>query len=71
METEHVSRRELLGVSAVTLVGAAMVGDRVQAQSIPAAPSMNKPGMQPPLYPSSGPDYQPVVTLTAGRCRGE
>jgi len=35
----------------------------VQAQSIPEAPTTTTNTMQPPLYPTSGPDYQPVVTL--------
>jgi hypothetical protein len=30
---------------------------------IPEAPTSNATTMQPPLVPTSGPDYQPVVTL--------
>src|SRR6266852_9183098 len=57
-----ISRRGFLGTSAV-LVGTGAVSGRVHAASIPEAPTMDKPAMQPPLFPSSGPDYQPVVTL--------
>jgi FtsP/CotA-like multicopper oxidase with cupredoxin domain len=58
-----VSRRDLIGASGLALLGAAAVSGRARAQSIPEAPVMDKPAMQPPLFPSSGPDYQPVVTL--------
>jgi manganese oxidase len=56
-----VSRRNLL--AAGTLIGVAAVSNRVVAAGLPDAPSMDKPTMQPPLFPKSGPDYQPVVTL--------
>jgi hypothetical protein len=39
------------------------VSGRVQAANIPEAPIMDKAVMQPPLRPTSGPDYRPVVTL--------
>ncbi|MGF2234565.1 multicopper oxidase domain-containing protein, partial [Bordetella pertussis] len=55
------SRRTLLGSAA--LAGASAVSGRVQAAAIPEAPTMDKAVMQPPLNPSAGPDYQPVVTL--------
>jgi manganese oxidase len=57
-----ISRRGFLGTAAV-LAGASAVGGRVQAASIPEAPSTNTNTMQPPLFPTSGPQYQPVVTL--------
>ena len=57
-----MSRRGFLGSSAI-LAGAGAVSGRVEAAAIPEAPSMDKPAMQPPLRPASGPDYQPVVTL--------
>ena len=57
-----LSRRNLLGASAV-LAGAAAVSGRVQAAAIPEAVTTTSPAMQPPLVPSSGPAYQPVVTL--------
>ena len=55
------SRRGFLGTAA--LVGAGAVSGRVQAAAIPEAPTMDKAVMQPPLHPTSGPDYRPVVTL--------
>ena len=57
-----LSRRNLLGAGAV-LVGASAISGRVQAASIPEAPSTATNTMQPPLFPSAGPDYQPIVTL--------
>ena len=56
-----ISRRGLIGTAALVSVGA--ISGRVQAASIPEAPSTNQVRMQPPLHPSSGPDYRPVVTL--------
>ncbi|MBI3199600.1 MAG: copper oxidase, partial [Rhodospirillales bacterium] len=58
-----LSRRDLVGASGLALLSAAAVSGRVQAQSIPEAPTTTTNTMQPPLYPTSGPDYQPVVTL--------
>jgi manganese oxidase len=55
------SRRGFLGNAA--LIGASAVSGRVQAAGIPEAPTMDKAVMQPPLYPESGPHYQPVMTL--------
>ncbi len=55
------SRRGFLGTAA--LVSASAVSGRVQAANIPEAPIMEKATMQPPLHPTSGPDYRPVVTL--------
>jgi manganese oxidase len=57
-----LSRRKLLGAGAM-LVGATAISGRVQAAGIPEAPTTATNTMQPPLFPSSGPDYQPVVTL--------
>ena len=57
-----ISRRNLLGASAV-LAGAAAVSGRAQAAAIPEAVTQTSPAMQPPLVPSTGQDYQPVVTL--------
>ena len=56
-----LSRRGFLGTAA--LVSASAVSGRVQAASIPEAPLMDKVTMLPPLHPTSGPDYRPVVTL--------
>ena len=57
-----ISRRNLIGGSAI-LAGASAISGRVQAAAIPEAPRIASPAMQPPLFPTSGPDYQPVVTL--------
>ncbi len=57
-----ISRRAILG-SAAVLAGASAVSGRVQAAGIPEAPTTATNTMQPPLVPTSGPDYQPVVTL--------
>jgi hypothetical protein len=51
-----LSRRGFLS-SAAVLAGAGAVSGRVAAASIPEAPIMASPAMQPPLHPSSGPDY--------------
>jgi FtsP/CotA-like multicopper oxidase with cupredoxin domain len=56
------SRRHFLG-SAALLASAGAVSGRAQAAAIPEAATMDKPAMQPPLMPSSGPEYQPVATL--------
>jgi FtsP/CotA-like multicopper oxidase with cupredoxin domain len=59
-----VSRRSFMRASgAAALIGASAVSGRVQAASIPEAATMKEAVMQPPLFPTSGPDYQPVVTL--------
>ena len=60
-----ISRRNFLGASgaAAALVGAEAVSGRAQAAAVPEAPTQASPLMQPPLFPTSGPDYQPVVTL--------
>jgi manganese oxidase len=55
------SRREFMGTAA--LISAGAVVGRVQAAGIPEAPMMDKAVMQPPLHPTTGPDYRPVVTL--------
>ena len=57
-----ISRRNLIR-SAALVAGASAISGRAQAASLPEAPSMDKATMQPPLFPKSGPDYQPVVTL--------
>ncbi|KQP67939.1 copper oxidase [Methylobacterium sp. Leaf111] len=58
-----ISRRRILGAGGLVLAGTSMISGRVQAAGLPEAPIMDKATMQPPLYPTSGPDYQPVVTL--------
>jgi FtsP/CotA-like multicopper oxidase with cupredoxin domain len=59
-----VSRRTFLGASgAAALISASAISGRVQAASIPEAPTMKEATMQPPFVPMTGPDYNPVVTL--------
>jgi manganese oxidase len=58
-----LSRRRFVGASGLALIGAAAVSGRVQAAAIPEAATQKSPLMQPPLFPQSGQDYQPVVTL--------
>ena len=55
-----ISRRRLVRLSAATLAGTAAVGGRVHAAGVPEAPLA---ATQPPLAPSAGPPYRPVVTL--------
>ena len=57
-----LSRRNFLG-TATALVSATAISGRAQAANIPEAPIMTKATMQPPVRPTSGPDYNPVVTL--------
>ncbi|PSM19855.1 copper oxidase [Nitratireductor sp. StC3] len=56
-----ITRRQILGGGAF-LAGAA-AWTKTAAMGLPEAPIMESADMQPPLFPSSGPDYQPVVTL--------
>jgi manganese oxidase len=58
-----ISRRTFLTTSGVALAGVSQVSGRIAAAGIPEAVTQTTPTMQPPLYPSSGPAYQPVVTL--------
>jgi len=57
-----LSRRGLIGAAAA-LASASAVSGRVQAAAIPEAPTSSATTMQPPLIPTTGPAYQPVVTL--------
>ena len=57
-----LSRRGFLSTAAA-LASASAISGRVQAAAIPEAPTMTTAITQPPLYPSSGREYQPVVTL--------
>jgi len=58
-----ISRRTFLTTSGVALAGVGQVSGRIAAAGIPEAVTQTTPTMQPPLYPSSGPGYQAVVTL--------
>ena len=57
-----LNRRNFIGTAAV-IASATLISGRSQAASIPEAPTMASPNMQPPLFPKQGRDYQPVVTL--------
>jgi FtsP/CotA-like multicopper oxidase with cupredoxin domain len=56
------TRRTFLRASGGALLGAAVVSRAAQTE-VPEAPVQTKPDTQPPLAPSSGRPYQPVVTL--------
>src|SRR5215471_6689662 len=58
----HLSRRAFFGLSA-TLAGTTMVCGQTRAAAIPEAVISTSPATQPPLMPSNGQAYQPVVTL--------
>ena len=57
-----VTRRKFIGRSAAVAVGAALVS-RAGAATLPEAPVMETAAMQPPLQPTAGRPYNPVVTL--------
>jgi FtsP/CotA-like multicopper oxidase with cupredoxin domain len=56
------TRRNFIQSSAAALIGAATIS-RLQAATLPEAPIQNSPMTQPPLIPSTGRPYNPVVTL--------
>ena len=56
------TRRNFIRASAGALLGTAMVSTAAQG-SVPEAPTQTKPDTQPPLVPSTGRPYNPVVTL--------
>ena len=58
-----ISRRTFLATSGLALAGVSQISGRIAAASIPEAATQSSPVMQPPLIPSSGPEYRPVVTL--------
>jgi manganese oxidase len=57
------SRRHFVGAGGLLLAGATMISGRAQAASLPEVVTRSDAKMQPPLYPPTGRDYQPVVTL--------
>ena len=61
-DIEMNARRRFLAGSAAGFFGAAMVS-RVGAASLPEAPIRENAEMAPPLFPKTGPQYNPVVTL--------
>ncbi len=56
-----ITRRQILGGGA--FLASAAAWSKTSAMGLPDAPVMESPDMQPPIFPSTGPDYQPVVTL--------
>jgi manganese oxidase len=59
-----LSRRNFMAATGgLALLNSGLVSGRAAAAGIPEAPVQTSPAMQPPLYPTSGPEYQPVVTL--------
>lgn len=56
-----ISRRGLIGAGAI--LASTAIWSKTMAKSLPDAATMNSADMQPPIVPTSGPDYQPVVTL--------
>ncbi|MGB3501058.1 MAG: copper oxidase [Mesorhizobium sp.] len=56
-----ITRRQILGGGA--FLASAAAWSKTSAMGLPDAPVMESADMQPPIFPSSGPDYQPVVTL--------
>ena len=56
------NRRQFLRGTAAGLLGTALLS-RTAAAALPEAPLQDKPGTMPPLAPSNGRPYQPVVTL--------
>jgi len=56
------TRRHFLGTVGASVLGAALVSRAAQG-AVPEAPTQSKPETQPPLAPSAGPPYNPVVTL--------
>lgn len=71
-----VSRRDMMAVTGgLALLGTAKVSGRSAFAAVPEAQIVTSPATQAPLMPTSGPDYQPVVTLNgwtlAPRINGE
>ncbi|WP_293812242.1 multicopper oxidase domain-containing protein, partial [uncultured Bosea sp.] len=58
-----LSRRNFVGASGFAVAAAGLVSGRAQAASIPEAASTRSPETQIPKAPTTGTDYQPVVTL--------
>jgi FtsP/CotA-like multicopper oxidase with cupredoxin domain len=57
-----MSRRRFLG-SSLASASVCLIGGRAQAAAIPEAVYTTTAATQPPSFPTSGPDYRPVVTL--------
>ena len=60
------NRRQMLGAGAALVSTAAWA--KTSNMGLPEAAIMETAETQTPVRPSSGPEYTPVVTLTAGPC---
>lgn len=63
---KNISRRNLLragGAGAGAVLASTATWSPTMAQSLPEAATMDNANTQNPVYPTSGVDYQPVVTL--------
>ena len=58
-----LTRRRFLDASLTTATAVALVSGRPAFAAIPEAATMKDAGTKPPLIPTTGPDYNPVVTL--------
>ena len=56
------TRRQFIQTGTAAIVGAALVS-KAGAASLPDAPEMKLASTQPPLAPTSGRPYNPVVTV--------
>ena len=70
--TDPLSPRRFLGAggAGLALAGASMVSDRARRRACLRPTIMPTQRRSPAAHPKVGPDYQPVVTLNGGRCRG-
>src|SRR4051794_17845876 len=57
------TRRQFLDASLTAATAVALVSGRAAFAAIPEAASAGDARTQPPLAPTTGPDYNPVVTL--------
>ena len=58
-----MSRRKMLGAGGLVVAAAGLVSGRAAHAALPEAPVMKEANTQDPVFPKSGPDYQPVVTV--------
>jgi FtsP/CotA-like multicopper oxidase with cupredoxin domain len=58
-----ISRRTFLTTSGLALTAFSQISGHAAAAAVPEAVRQSSPVMQPPLLPSVGQNYQPVVTL--------
>mgnify|MGYP003347800777 FL=1 len=58
-----LSRRDLINSSGFVVAAAGLVSSRSAYAALPEAPLRANAQTQAPAFPTTGPDYQPVVTL--------